>query len=109
MISTLYLIQLVAFQLWYLTSKQIRPAPDTGYALRVVQQPKQSRLVGSALFLSTTVIFVLMLGLMSGICASLVGLMGVGCLTVSLQPFNYLRLSTVGFLYALSLILELFI
>jgi hypothetical protein len=47
------------------------------------------------------------MGWVSGISASLVGLMGVGSLVIMLAPFNYLRLYTVVSLYIVFFILEI--
>ena len=109
MFSTLYLILLVAFQLWYLTSRQLKTAPSAAYLQPVIRNQRQTRLMGGVLCLAATALFIAKLGWMSGISASIIGLMGIGCLTVTLQPFNYLRIETVVLLYVFSLILELLV
>jgi hypothetical protein len=107
MITTLYFIILIAFQLWYLTSLKVKHLNPAGYVLHIRKSPREYRLVGGVLFLLATALFVMRMGWMSGISASLVGLMGVGSLVIMLAPFNYLRLYTVVSLYIVFFILEI--
>ena len=109
MISTLYFIILIAFELWYLTSKQVKHVGLSEYQLQVLKYPQKSRIVGATLFLIATALFVSNFGWMSGISASIVGLMGVGCLIVMFAPFKYLSLKLVILLYIFFVILEIFI
>ena len=105
MISTFFFLLLLAFQLWYFASGPVKTAP-AGYQAYVLNHPRNARLAGSALALLTAVLFVVKFGVMTGLCAWLVGLMGVGCLVVALAPFRYLSPALVGLLYALCLTLE---
>jgi hypothetical protein len=109
MISTLYLILLIAFQLWYWTSSQVKYAYTSSYVLTVKKNPERYRIVGGVLLVIAAALFVIRMGWMSGLSAWLVGLMGVGSLVVMLAPHHYLRPRTVIGLYILFLILELFI
>lgn len=109
MISTLYLIILIAFQCWYLTSKQVKYAYSAGYVLHIKKNPQRYRIIGGALLVMAAALFVMRMGWMSGLSAWLVGLMGVGSLVVMLSPYHYLRPKTVFILYILFFNLELFI
>lgn len=109
MISTLYLIILIGFQLWYFTSKQVKFAYTQAYVLNIKNNPERYRIIGGVLQVIAATIFVMKMGWMSGLSAWLVGLMGIGSLVVMLDPFKYLRPTTVFLLYLLFLILELFI
>ena len=105
MISTFFFLLLLAFQRWYLASGQAKTEP-AGYQAYVLNNPRNARLAGGFLALLTAVLFVVKFGVMTGLCAWLVGLMGVGCLIVALAPFRYLGPVAVGLLYALCLTLE---
>lgn len=109
MISTLYLVLLIAFQLWYLTSRQVKHTNLKGYELLMIKEAQKSRMMGGILFFMVTVAFVFQFGWMSGICASIVGLMGVGCLVVMLAPFKYLNIKLLIVFYIFSVTLEIFI
>jgi hypothetical protein len=109
MISTIYFIILLAFQFWYLTSGKLKHAQSTGYILHIVRSSREYRLAGGALFMLATALFVMKLGWMSGISASLVGLMGIGSLVVVLAPLRYLQWQGVLLLYIFFFILEFFI
>lgn len=106
MLATLFLLLLIAFQLWYWSSSQVKTQP-AGLPAYVLSNARPARLAGSALAVLAAVLFVVKLGVMTGLCAWLVGLMGVGCLVVALAPFQYLRPATVGLLYAICLTLEI--
>jgi hypothetical protein len=109
MISTLYFIQLIAFYLWQLTSKSAKRSLASALTANVLQNKKIARILGGVLLLITAIGFVLTLGLLSGLCSFMIGLMAVGCLSVALEPFNYLRLPGVAILYICSVALEIFI
>ena len=109
MISTLYLILLIAFQLWYWTSKQVKFAYTASYVLTIKKNPERYRIIGGVLLVIAAALFVMRFGWMSGLSAWLVGLMGVGCLVVMLAPYHYFNPKWVAGLYVLFLILELFI
>lgn len=110
MITTLFFMQLVGFQLWHITSKQVKHTADPPAYLRsILNNPQRYRNIGTALFLLSTALFVVIWGWMTGICASIIGLMGVGCLVVALHPFRYISERSAFLLYAFFLILELFI
>lgn len=106
MISTFFFLLLIAFQLWYLTSPQVKLQP-VGYQVYVTKNPQNSRIAGGALLAIAAILFVLKFGLMTGLCAWLVGLMGVGGLIVALAPFRYLNIYSTLILYIVFLGLEL--
>lgn len=105
MISTFFFLLLIAFQLWYLSSSQVKIQP-VGYQAYVTNNPRNSRIAGGILAIVSALLFVWKLGVMTGLCAWLVGLMGVGCLIVALAPFRYLSPAAVVLLYLVSLTLE---
>ena len=105
MLTTLFFLLLLAFQLWYLASPQVKTHP-AGYPMYVTRNPQNARLLGGILAVVAAVLFVVKLGIMTGLCAWLVGLMGVGCLVVALAPFRYLPVPAVLILYAVLLTLE---
>ncbi|MBT2559426.1 hypothetical protein J7E24_16685 [Hymenobacter sp. ISL-91] len=105
MFTTYFFLLLLGFQLWYWASPQVK-MPPAGYQEFILKNPQYSRMAGSALVVLASLLFVLKLGLMTGLCAWLVGLMGVGSLVVALAPFRYLRLPTVLALYVGFLIME---
>ena len=109
MISTLYFIQFIAFYLWQLTSKPTKRSPASALTAKVLANKKFSRILGGFLLVITAIGFILTLGLLSGSCSFVIGLMGVGCLSVALEPFNYLRLPTVAVLYISCVVLEILI
>ncbi len=109
MITTLFMLLLIAFQLWHVTSKQVKHNHPPQYLQKIIANPRPSRIAGAVLFILATAVFVVKMGWMTGISASIVGLMGVGSLVVSLHPFHYLRTSAVIALYAFFLILEFLI
>lgn len=105
MISSLYFIQFVAFYLWQITAPKRQPVSDFGaYAL---EHKPQARLIGVALLLATCVGFTFQWGLASGILGFFVGLMTVGCLSVIIEPFNYLRKQEVAAIYVCCTLLEI--
>lgn len=106
MISTLFLLLLAAFTLWYLASGQAKTQP-VGYQVYVTQHPREARMAGGVLLALAAVAFVLKLGWMTGLSAWLVGLMGVGGLVVALAPFRYLNVYATLLLYLVSLSFEL--
>jgi len=102
MFTTLFFLELIAFQIWYITT-------TSGYVIPVVRNKKIYRTAGIALLVLATVLFIARLGFMSGITASLVGLMGVGGLVVLLNPFHYVSVRSVVLLYVLFAVLEVLI
>lgn len=109
MITTLFFIQLIAFQIWYITSRQVKHTAPSGYVMSMLQHKHAYRTGSIALILLTTALFVIRFGWMSGICASIVGLMGVGNLVVLLNPFRYVNEKIVIMLYVFFLVLEFLI
>lgn len=109
MYSTLFLLLLVAFSLYYLTSPQLKGVKLqlAGYQVRISQQPRNFRVAASGLLALTALAFGLLLGPMTGLSTWLVGLMAVGGLVTALAPLGYLNPPTVATLYALGLGLEL--
>jgi hypothetical protein len=106
MITTLYFIQLIAFQLWYVTSGQVEHTNPPAYLRSLLRHKKACRIVGATLLLVVAALFVVRFGWMTGLCASLVGLMGVGSLTVLTNPFHYIHEKGVVALYVFFLMLE---
>jgi hypothetical protein len=106
MITTFYFIQLIAFQLLYVLSEQETHANPPSYLLGILRHKQAYRIVGGVLMLLVTVAFIVQWGWMTGICASLIGLMGIGCLVVFLNPFRYVNEKAVVALYAFFLMLE---
>ena len=102
-------MQLIGFQLWHITSKQVTHTDPPAYLTNIIDNTERYRIIGGILFLLSTALFIWKWGWMTGICASIVGLMGVGSLVVALHPFRYISQKTVVLLYAFFLILELFI
>lgn len=109
MITTLFFMQLIGFQLWHSTSKQVKLSSPPAYLQSILDNSQRYRIIGAVLFLLSTVLFVAKWGLMSGICASIVAVMGLGSLVVALQPFHYISEKAVFLFYVFFLILELFI
>ena len=106
MISTLFFLLLLAFQLWYLASGQAKTQP-AGYRAYAAGNPRNARIAGGVLLALAAGAFVFRFGWMTGLSAWLVGLMGVGCLVVALAPFRYFSPVSVAALYIVSLLLEL--
>lgn len=104
MITTLYFIQFIAFYLWQITAPKRQPVG--GLSTYAVANKSQARLIGVALLIAACVGFVVRWGLASGIFGFFVGLMAVGCLSVVVEPFNYLRVQGVAALYVCCVILE---
>lgn len=105
MITTLYFTQFVAFYLWQVTAPKRQPVG--GLLTYAVENKAEARLIGVALLVFACVGFVFQWGLASGISGFVVGLMAVGCLSVVIEPFNYLRISGVAALYVACVILEI--
>jgi type IV secretory pathway TrbD component len=106
MLSTLFLLLLVAFMLGYLTSDQVKMQP-VGYQVYVTSNPRIARIMGGILLAVPALALGLQLGWMTGLSIWLVGLMCAGCLVVTLAPFGYLTGLSVAALYAVFLGLEL--
>ncbi len=109
MITTLFFIQLISFQIFYLTSDQVKHSNPSRYLAHILSHKRTYRMVSLGLMIVTMAGFVACLGWMSGICAGIVGLMGVGNLIVILNPFRYVSEKGVVALYALFLVLEFLI
>lgn len=109
MITTLYFLQLIAFQIWYVTSSQVKHIDPPAYLRSILNNRQTGRIIGIGLLLLATALFIVQFGWMSGICASIVGLMGIGCLVVLISPFRYINAKAVAMLFAFFLILEFLI
>lgn len=105
MITTLYFIQFIAFYLWQITAPKRQPVG--GLWTYALENKSQARLIGVALLLIAGVGFVFQWGLAGGLSGFFVGLMAVGCLSVVLEPFNYLRIQGVAVLYVCCVLLEI--
>lgn len=77
--------------------------------ITVKAKAKIFRMGAGVLFILATLLFVFQLGWTSGIIAIIIGVMAAGGLIVTLQPFQYLKLTTVAVLYFSVLLLEFFI
>ncbi|WP_028526892.1 hypothetical protein [Runella limosa] len=105
MTSSLLFIQFVAFYLWQITAAKRQPVGDVwAYAL---EHKSQTRLIGVSLLLASSVGFIFQWGLASGLFGFFVGLMTVGCLSVIIEPFSYLRLREVMAIYVCCTLLEI--
>ncbi len=109
MITTLFLIQLIAVQIWYATSNQVKHGPSTFLYAILLGNKQVVRWTGIVLLVTTTALFVARFGWMTGICVSFVGIMGVASLVVLLNPLRYVRSITVIILYVLFVALEFLI
>lgn len=67
------------------------------------------RIIGSALLLITSIAFVMSMGCMSGVCAFIIGFMGIAGLAVALNPFRFISIQNTLILYAVSVVFELYI
>ncbi len=109
MITTLFFMQLIGFQLWHITSKQVKHANKPRYLVYILNHTQRFRNIGVALFLLAMVLFVMKWGFMTGICTGIVGLMGLGCLVVLIHPFRFINEKSIIFLYVFFVFLERFI
>lgn len=109
MITTLFFLQLAAFVLWYITSGKVPQKELPARLIAVAQHRKQCRITGALLVLMAVMLFVVKLGVASGIIAGIAGLMCAGCLVVLLFPFRYVGPITLTLLYVGFLFLEIFI
>lgn len=107
MISTLYLIQFAAFYLWQVTSSSNKRSVTTGLAAYAVKNKLQARSLSGLLLLAALGGFIFNWGVASGIIGFMVGLMGVGCLSVVIDSFNYLRMPGVAAIYMCCVLLEM--
>lgn len=109
MITTLSFILFVAFYLWQITAPKRKPVAVGGLLAYASANKSQARLIGLALLLIACVGFVGQWGLASGIVGFFVGLMAVGCLSVVIEPFNYLRMPGVTAIYVCCVLLEIIV
>jgi len=109
MITTTFLLLLISFELFYLTSKQYKEKNMPAYMAKIAANAKTYRLLAAVLFIVSIILFVIALGWLSGIIAIIVGIMAAGSLIVLIQPFRYLRPATIAVLYFSILILEFLI
>jgi len=109
MITTTFLLLLISFEFFYLTSKQYRQQNKPGYIGKITANASVFRVLAGVLFTIATLLSVYKLGFSSGIIAIIVGLMAAGSLIVLLQPLKYLSLTTIAALYFSVLLLEFFI
>ena len=109
MITTLFLLLLFGFQLWYMTSKKAENTAPPAYLQSILKNKNLARGIGGGLVLLATILFIVRLGIMSGLSAAIVGLMCAGCLMVLLRPYRVVSAKAVVMLYALFVFLEIFI
>jgi hypothetical protein len=105
MITTLYFTQFVAFYLWQITAPKRQPVG--GLLAYASANKSQTRLIGVVLALIACVGFVFHWGVAGGISGFFVGLMTVGCLSVVIEPFQYLRMQGVAAIYVCCVLLEI--
>ncbi|QPH39318.1 hypothetical protein [Pedobacter endophyticus] len=109
MITTTFLLLLMAFEICYLTSKQYKQTNPPAYVATLVSNKNQFRIGALFLLFVATAMLVVNLGWASGIATLIFGLMAAGSLIVSLQPFRYFRVATIAAVYFAILLLEIFI
>jgi len=109
MITTIFLLLLMAFEICYLTSKQFKQANPPAYVVSIIANKTMWRIGAFLLVLAATVLLIMVLGFASGIATLIFGLMAAGSLIVSLQPFHYFRVATIAAVYFAILLLEIFI
>ncbi|WP_025146460.1 hypothetical protein [Pedobacter jeongneungensis] len=109
MITTTFLLLLISFELWYLTSKQFKEHKLPDYLVKIIANAKLYRIVAAILFIVACYLFIFFLGVTSGLTAIVFATMAAGSLVVVIQPFQYLRITTVAMLYFTILLLEFFI
>lgn len=105
MISTLCFIQFIAFYLWQITVSKRQPV--NGLLAFTVNFKSQTRVAGVTLGMIACVGFIVQWGVASGLFGFLTGLMVMGCLSVIIEPFNYLRKQDVVAIYACCVLLEI--
>ncbi len=109
MFSTYLLLVFIGFFLWFNTSKKAKWKDKSQFLLRLEAKPQLSKAAVALIFVIATALMIHQLGWMSGICASIVAIMGIGSLIVSIFPFRYLTSWSLILIYCLFLGLELFI
>jgi hypothetical protein len=109
MITTIFLLLLISFEIWYLTSSQYKPRHPSVYISKIISNGKKLRIGAAVLFFVANALMIFQLGWASGIAAAIVGIMAAGSLIVVLQPFGYMRIKTISILYFTVLLLEFFI
>ena len=109
MITTSFLLMLVAFEICYLTSKQYKQAHPPAYVSTMVNKKKQFRVLASLIFIASSILLILKLGWGSGVAAVIFTLMAAGSLIVSIQPFRYFKVGVIAAIYFSILLLEIFI
>lgn len=109
MITTLFLILLLAFLGWMFSSRKNKQIQPPVYLQPLLQHRQAVRLSCNFLGLLACAGFVWKLGWETGLFAALVGLMGVGCLVVFLRPYMIIRELQLGLLYIFFLLMEIFI
>ena len=107
MVSTLFLIQFVAFYFWQLTSASNKRPVTGGFSAYMLRYKFRTRFIGGVLVLAALVGFIFTWGIASGMRGCIVGLMGVGCLSVVIDPFNYLRVQGLAAIYVCCVLLEM--
>lgn len=65
--------------------------------------------MGMVIFALTCAGFIYHWGLLSGFCGFIIGVMGMGCLSVVITPFQYLRLPAIAAIYLCCFMLEIII
>lgn len=73
------------------------------------QKNTRMKMIGTSLLLITGIAFILSMGCMSGVCAFIIGLMGIGGLAIALNPFRYISIQHTVILYAVFMVFELYI
>ena len=107
MITTFCFIQLIAFQLAYVAAHHAGTSIFPLGGMLPVENKQRLRVMAALLMTVSIALFIMKLGWMSGICASLVGVMGIGCLVVLLSPLKYISRPALLLGYFAFFILEL--
>ncbi|WP_443944317.1 hypothetical protein ACJVDH_15525 [Pedobacter sp. AW1-32] len=109
MISTLFLIFLLAFEICYVTSEQYKPSKPRLYLQKLRANKQNAHLGAAVLLLLATTGFVIIFGWASGLFGAVISLMAAGSLIVVLQPFAYLKPGNIILIYGCVFLLEIFI
>lgn len=109
MFSTICLLFLLGFMFWMNTSKRISWPGKNEVMANLADNPLYSRCAAGALFLIATGLCISLLGVGSGLFASIVILMMTGSVSVLFFPFRYFGSVGVAILYLCAVMLELVI
>ncbi|WP_437920072.1 hypothetical protein [Sphingobacterium sp. LRF_L2] len=89
------------------TSKRVSWPEKHRLLIQLSSQPKRSKYLATLLFLVAIVLSIVVLGVGSGIFASIVMLMSVGCFVVLFFPFRYIGLIQLIIAFVVCISIEL--